>query len=128
MIGSMEIEVTGVDPAGLVTFSCFAGEGAGVWIGDDFEARIGQGYHAELDVFEGRVRPGSGVGVRLDGTSVVFSGQWQLTARDDTFLRLAECLMWVKLLDGATADDFAAVEVVAERSAVQVTPYLLIEP
>ncbi|MFI6095079.1 hypothetical protein ACIA8G_05965 [Lentzea sp. NPDC051213] len=119
----MRIEVSAVGTAGLVSFRCSAGAGAGVWKSEEPPV-AGREYDVEMDVDDDvRPRPGGVAGVRLDGTSVVLGGLWQVTEDGATYLQVAGSPVSVEVADGDTTTDGEVVEVVVDRAAVHLFPY-----
>jgi hypothetical protein len=118
----MRIEVSAAGTDDLVSFHCSAGAGAGVWKSQEPPV-VGQEYEVEIDV-DGEVSPRSGgvAGMRLDGTSVVFGGLWQVTEDGATYLRVAGSPVSVEVADGDTTASGEVVEVVADRTAIHLFP------
>ncbi|MDX3661352.1 hypothetical protein PV646_28940 [Streptomyces sp. ID05-26A] len=120
----MRIEVSAACADGVVSFHCSAGAGAGVWKSGEPPV-AGQEYDVELDIDdEVDPRPGGVAGVRLDGTSVVLGGRWQVTEDGATYLVVAGSPVSVEVADGDTTVDGELVEVVADRAAVRLFPSL----
>lgn len=119
----MRIEVSAVGADGVVSFRCSAGTGAGVWKSGEPPV-AGQEYEVELDI-DDEVDPRSGgvAGVRLDGTSVVLGGLWQVTEDGATYLEVAGSPVSVEVADGDTTVDGQLVEVVADRAVVHLFPF-----
>ncbi|NKE62564.1 hypothetical protein FXN61_39885 [Lentzea sp. PSKA42] len=118
----MRIEVSAVGTDDVVSFRCSAGDGAGVWKAAEPPV-AGREYDVEVDVDDVRLRPGGVAGVRLDGTSVVLGGLWQVTEDGATYLDVAGTPVSVEVIDGGAAVSGEVVEVVADRTAVHLFPY-----
>lgn len=116
----MRIEVSAVGSDNVVSFSCSAGVGAGVWCSDD-PPLVGRTYDVEVDVEDGHLRSGSVIGFRLDGEHTVVGGVLHVTEDDAAYLDVGGSTVSIELPEAVSGE---LVEVVADRAAVHLFPYV----